>query len=150
MSVSKPIALNSPVKRKRSLPGFDITLCVFCKSAKRGMSTSGSEAGRCSVLLASQKLNEDIISSLAEDEKEKFVYHRNCYSKYVLRAERQKDNSIHEDTESQPQEFGSANEDTESNLKKRILRSNDRTESLVCIICNAVKTKGDKKTYAHM
>ena len=65
--------------------------CVICQKEKRSEKPVSTENGRAKLISASKSLDDGLLTGLTGEELENVRYHlKECYKKYILRAEREK------------------------------------------------------------
>ena len=66
--------------------------CIICQKEKRSEKTVSTENGRAKLKIASQTLQDDLLAGVSTEDEENIRYHKKeCYKKYILRAQRAKD-----------------------------------------------------------
>ena len=125
---------------KPSQNALNLKKCVICQEEKHSEKTVSAENGRAKLIRASKSLDDGLLTGLTSEELENVKYHlKECYKKYILRAERER-----KDTETKNEKKKSEEEDREiSNPVRSKRRKID--EQAKCIICNQTKHKNDKQ-----
>ena len=129
---------------KPSQNALNLKKCVICQEEKRSEKTVSTENGRAKFISASKSLDDGLLTGLTGEELENVKYHlKECYKKYILRAERER-----KDTETKNEKQKSEEEDPEISSPVHV-RSKRRkiNEQAKCIICNQTKHKNDKQLY---
>ena len=116
-----------------------IEKCIICQKEKRSEKTVSTENGRAKLKIASQTLQDDLLAGVSTEGEENIRYHlKECYKKYILRAERAKD-APKNDTQNVEVEVPKLC--SPSRVKRR------KTDEEKCIICDKKEYKNDKVLY---
>ena len=116
-----------------------IEKCIIFQMEKRSEKTVSTENDRAKLKIASQTLQDDLLAGVSTEDEENIRYHlKECYKKYILRAERAKDAP---ENDTQNVEFEVPRLCSPSRAKRR------KTDEEKCIICDKKKYKNDKVLY---
>ena len=116
-----------------------IEKCIICQKEKRSEKTVSTENGRGKLKIALQTLQDDLLAGVSTEDEENIRYHlKECYKKYILRAERAKD-APKNDTQNVEVEVPKLC--SPSRVKRR------KTDEEKSIICDKQKYKNDKVLY---
>ena len=127
------------VVKKEKQRSLCIEKCIICQKEKRSEKTVSTENGRAKLNIASQTLQDDLLSGVSTEDEENIRYHlKECYKIYILRAERAKD-APKNDTQNVEVEVPKLY--SPSRVKRR------KTDEEKCIICDKKKYKNDKVLY---
>ena len=116
---------------KPSQNALNLQKCVICQKEKRSEKTVSTENGRAKVITASKSLDDGQLTGLTGEKLENVKYHlKECYKKYILRAERER-----KDTETTNEKLKPEEEDPEisSPVRSKRRKIDEQTN---CIICN--------------
>ena len=125
---------------------LDLQKCIICQKVKDNKGNNkltSTIKGRENIICSSRILNDRLTNDLTSDELLEIKYHVNtCYTRYIRmkeRAENRAPEIVSEETQ-----YDNEIEDCEVRAKRRKTVENKEQKNL-CIICDQVKCKGDKK-----